>query len=262
MTALLVFLRRIPAIVWLVVAMAAAILVLTMMLRHARAEAKAAGLEALNTKARVDTLKIVTGLSAKDSAALRLGDSAQVLTQLVVQERAKRDALDRALKQEQTANVELRATIAELRTSTSGSGVTTTEQGVRSDTFNVRQTPYTISARATLPAVGVGRLDVGVQLDPASVGVRLGCSVDRFVGGVRQANVTLTAPTWLTLTTGSVTQDAGVCETTGQAATSKSRAWWKPAVSVGYGATFSRDSTRALKVTHGPTVLAGWTIWP
>lgn len=254
-------LRRVPAVVWVIVALVVAIAVLMLQLRSARAEAKAAGLEALNTKARVDTLRIVTGLSAKDSAALKLGDSVQVLTQLVVQTKQQRDAIDRALKQERTANVELRATIAELRTSTSGSGVTIGANDTRSDTFNVRQAPYTISARATLPAAGAGRLDVAVRLDPANVGVRLGCSVDRFVGGVRQANVTLTAPTWLTLSTSSVEQDAGVCETTGQAATSKPRPWWKPAIVVGYGATFARDSTRSIRATHGPSIVAGWIVW-
>lgn len=254
-------LRRVPAVVWLFVALVAAIAVLSFKLRSARAEAKAAGLEALNAKARVDTLRIVTGLSAKDSAALKLGDSVQVLTRLVVQGKQQRDALDKALKQERTANVELVATVASLRTSTSGTFVVVGANDTRSDTFNVRQPPYTIAARATLPAAGAGRLDVGVQLDPANIGVRLGCSVDRFVGGVRQANVTLTAPTWLSIASPSVSQDAGVCETTGQAATSKPRPWWKPTIAVGYGATFSRDSTRAVKASHGPSVLAGWIVW-
>jgi hypothetical protein len=261
MSAAIALLRRVPAVVWIIAALVAAIVVQSWRLGAARAEAKLAGLEALNAKARADSLRRVVGLSARDSSALKLGDSVQVLTQLVVQGKQQRDAIDRALKQEQTANVQLRATIAELRTSTSGTGVVVGPNDTRSDTFNVRQTPYTISARATLPAAGAGRLDVGVRLDPANVGVRLGCSVDRFVGGVRQANVTLTAPTWLELATSSVTQDAGVCETTGQAATTKPRAWWKPAIAVGYGATFSRDSTRALKVTHGPSVLAGWIVW-
>lgn len=225
-----------------------------------RARIQALALEAANITARLDTLRRLSTLSHDDSVALNIGDSVAVLTRLVVQTRQERDAIDKALKQSRVSEATLRATARVVDTVrvTSSDTVRVNVAGDRSATFDVRAEPYTMHAVATLPSRGTATLDsLRIRLDTAVISARLGCADRADANGIRAAMLTLRAPQWLTVTSSEVSQDPSVCANASRDVVVERRAWYRPLVSAGYGATYD-ISKRA--VVHGPTVVFGWRL--
>ena len=262
MTALLAILRRIPPLAWLAFALIAAVGVQTWRLHRAQEQKRQAGIELENAKARVDTLKLIERLSAKDSAALGLGDSMQVLTRLVVQVKQQRDALDRALEQERAAKIDLTVKIAELRRDSIRSigSVSVDANDVRSARFALYQEPFSFSAIARLPAIGQARLDsLSIRTDTARLSVRLGCGPAN-VAGVRSAQMSIVASDWLKIGAPAIEQAPEVCGN-GPRSSQPGAPWWKPSVVAGYSLIAARDSAGKLRAAHGPSLTLGWKIW-
>lgn len=246
----------------IIVGVALALIVITVLsikLQHARALTREAGLNATNEAAKHDTLKTVT-LSTKDSAALKLGDSIAVLTQLVQQTKQSKDAVDRALKSERTSTTALRATIKELsaRVQSNAAPVEDTTTHERRASFDVRETPYTAHADVMLPAPGSGpgSLALTVRLDTARVTATIGCSqANRF--GIRPATLSLRASSWLTLHVDSVSQAPETCANA--APVIDASHWWEPALTIGIGTVYDVNHKR---LHAGPSMTLGWSFHP
>lgn len=262
MSTALALLRRIPIAGWVIIALLAALGAQSFRLHRSQEQKRKAGIELENAKARVDTLKTIEHLSAKDSSALGLGDSMQVLTQLVVQGRQQRDALDRTLHQERAAKLDLTVKIAELRRDSlkSVGNVVVDANDVRSARFSLYQAPFTLAAIARLPAVGQGRLDsLSIRTDTARLSVRLGCGPAN-VAGVRSAQMAIVASDWLKISAPAIEQAPEVCGN-GPKSSQPGAPWWKPSVVAGYSLIAARDSTGKLRAMHGPSLTLGWKIW-
>lgn len=199
---------------------AVVILVLAVQLGRAREAARAAGLAEANARARADTSRALAG---QEIAALRkiYGDSVAGATRLTVQERQRSDALDHALGQQRAALASLTASVRRLEVTIAGAGPVTERPAdpadpaagvIRSQRFEIRQTPYRGTADVSLPAPpGVGSLRLALTVDPAPIALRLGCSDSRNAAGIRDARATATGPDWLTLRIDSTSADPEVC---------------------------------------------------
>lgn len=202
-------------IVWIVFAiLAAAVVVLLFMLRHARGELRDVGLRADSLEAVADTNRRHV-LSAKDSAKL-LGDSLIIVQRRVVQVAAERDAFDRALRLERIAKGNLVTEVARLRAGNITSTRPTTDSaGVRSATFDIRRPPYTVFLGVSLPpAPSPGRVDtLDVAIDRIPITIREGCG-ERNAQGIRAATWTITSPPWATVHIERVEQDPELCNPT------------------------------------------------
>lgn len=194
-----------------------------------------------------------------------LGESLTVVQRRAIQAVQKADALDKALGLERVAREQFTATIAGMRSQVRSDTVVVEVPGdsVRSATFDVRQSPYSVHAEVELPrAPESGRLSVRVDLDTLSLDVRIGCEAANAYG-VRSAEVSAVAPGWASLRLGRVEQAAGVCAAAGQAETSGrwsvvKRFVGRFGVSVGYTAT--RVPTGA--IVGGVGIGVGFRVWP
>jgi predicted nucleic acid-binding Zn ribbon protein len=227
--------------------------------RHrAQARAADAALAADTTRAHFDTSHAAT-LSRQDSVKL-LGDSLAIVQRLLVQRAQRQDDLDRALALQRIALVGLTAQVRQLVARSTASAPTTEDtSGTRRSHFDVRQTPYTLAADVTLPRPpGRGDMAVRVTLDPATIGLRLGCSAAN-AQGIRSATATATGPAWLPLTLGRVEQSPELCASPALASKPALR-WWQriePHVTAGYGVTRAGDGT----LVTGPTIAASVDLW-
>lgn len=225
---------------------------------------RATGQQALaadTMQATHDTSRVVS-LSPKDSARI-LGDSLRAVQRMVVQVVQKNDALDNAMRLQRVAMQQLTLAVQALNAHASSSApVTESAEGARVAHYDVRQAPYTVRIDDTLPKPpGRGRVAVGVALDTASVGVRIGCARAN-PAGIRSAEATVTGPPWLGLRLGRVEQDPSVCQSPALAAPGKP-SWWRgliPRPSVGYGVARVRDSDGTTNWRDGWTGSISWDL--
>lgn len=126
-----------------------------------------------------------------------------------VQAAIRADAVDRQLHVSDAARVALQATVTQLR-ARAAAPVQTSTGDTRTADFRIRQVPYTLTARAELPAPPASaNLDVLVALDTAHVQARITCG--EMVHDVRPANVLVTGPPWLGLSLDTVASEPRVC---------------------------------------------------
>lgn len=227
---------------------------------RAQDKTRAAGLAVENEKARGDSLHAVQ-LSAKDSAALQLGDSVAVLSRLVVQRKQERDALDKALGVERQATAKLQLAVRQLEATAvpSSQPVREDSAGTRRASFDIRDAPYTAHADVVLPPgpQATGSLSLSVRLDSAHVEARLSCSDRENEFGVRAAQLSLLAPRWLSVRVDSVSQDSEICQRKAREAQLAGH-WWKPQLTFGYGLVAARDGS----VRHGLAATLGFSWHP
>lgn len=200
---LLAWLRRNPAwaaLASVVLLATTAIGVQTHRLHAAQTAQAQAALEASNLRATADTTREV------------YRDSIRTIVQrLALQQPQKPDSIDRMLRTQRIALDELRASIRVLSARvTSTTPVTIDAADVRHGTFDVRQEPYTAHAEVSLPATGLGAIDLRVTLDTMPLSLRLGCGPAN-ADGIRAASAAVTAPSWATVTLSRVEQDPGLC---------------------------------------------------
>jgi hypothetical protein len=175
----------------------------------ARAAEGKAALEASNARARADsqvTLRI-------DAVRKVYGDSMLAVTRLVVQAQQNNDAIDRELKQNRVMLATLTAQVRVLNTTITSNGPTVEDSaGVRHDSVDEREPPFTTHADVELPRPPAkGTVKIRVALDPATIGLRLGCAQKADANGILAARATANAPPWLQLTIGRVEQEPDVC---------------------------------------------------
>ncbi len=223
--------------------------------------------ERLQSAARRASLSADSTQAARDSTTSRavwlsaVSDSLRVYQRRIVQTRQRADSLDDALGIERAARYSIAAEVSELRTQIAA---TVTEGGasVRTATFRVRDAPFYVDARVTLPhPPGEGQMTVRVSLDTAVIEARVGCGLADGAG-VRPATLSLIGPVWMTLRLGPLEQDPRVCspekpanETRRSLAELVAR---RVRIGVGYGAVITADG----RVIRGPVVSAIWSPWP
>ena len=210
----------------------------------------AAALRADSLEAAADTTRAV---------ALRtLGDSQRAWQRRAVQRPQPSDALDRELRLQRVALTELHAEVRGLRAElASRDTVGEDSLGVRRATFAVDSTPYRGSVNVALPASGGrGSLRLDLRIDPAPIGLRVGCGPAN-ADGIRPAAVTATGPRWLSVTLDRVEQEPGLCRSP---ALEPARRRWFDRVGIwaGYGAT----ATPGGEVRHGVQIGAGLGVRP
>lgn len=131
-----------------------------------------------------------------------------VVERRAVQATVRRDSLDAALRQAAKANQQLRVTLSQFRARADGTVMQDTS-GVRAAHFDVRSSPFTVSADVVLPPTpDTGRFTVDVAVDPIPLSVRVTCAPD---GPVSRASVRVTAPAWAPTVVDSAAQDARIC---------------------------------------------------
>lgn len=171
-------------------------------LDRAKHDGLVAQLDLANANARADSTRKV---------ALVLGDSltyfARHAEQLSGDERRRLRELDGKLKAETQAKASLETKVVRLEgmleTMATLSGDTLTA------TFDLRQEPYTLKARAVLTRPPrPSSLGVDVTLDSIPMTLRLTCKAG---AGVRTAEVLVGAPSWAQVGIRSVQQDAAIC---------------------------------------------------
>jgi hypothetical protein len=205
-----------------------------------------------------DTTRLVVAVKEVLKA---YGPDMQAVERRALQVAPKVDALDKKLDRISVATAQFALGIRRLEALAAGAGVTTdTATGERTDTFNVRQPPYTVGARATLPATGAGRLSLGVALDDAHLGVRVQCG--EAVGGFRPATVLLAAPTWLTTRIDSLRQAPGVCNPERPRRWYDGRLTFGPSVNVSFVRDTAAKFGRRLNTSFGFSGQLGWFRWP
>lgn len=225
---------------------------------HLKGANRALAMRAYNDSAALDTSRSVA-LSRKDSIKI-LGDSIQAVTKLASQRTIERDRLDKALNEQQAANVALTVTIGQLRASqvVSVKPVTVdTTTGDRSAQFHVEQAEWTADAAVKLPAAGAGHLDLDVFVRPTRLGLRIGCQPANS-DGVRPARVTATSGTGVAVKIDSATTDPDVCQPQAQQRTRWYQAF-KPSVVAGVGLSFSADSANTVQVRK--SLFLGISLW-
>lgn len=175
-------------------------------LHAAQKSAHAYAFTADSAQAAADTTRRVAG-----KALALLGDSLTAVTRRSVQMSQGVDALDRELKQRRVAETALTAQIDSLHSVTLGA-TTMLPDSSRHAEFQVDTTPYHVHADVRVPAPpAASTLSLKISLDPAHVGIRIGCSALPNSAGVYSAQSTVVAPDWLALSIDTVTQDRGVC---------------------------------------------------
>lgn len=209
---------------------------------HLQRTNQALALRAYNDSAALDTTRRLA-LSRKDSIQI-LGDSLQGFTQLVVQVRQEKDQLDYALGIERKFRVHLTATIDTLRARLvpSTAPVVTDSQGTRHASFHVEQPTFTAALGVSVPSIGPAVLDsLLVNPKPARLALRIGCGAANG-DGVRPAHVTVTTPTWMTISMTTPEQAPEVC----QSVAAQGASWWRsifssfaPELYLGVGASIN-----------------------
>lgn len=127
----------------------------------------------------------------------------------------------------------VRATIAGLRDTASGTVISSAGDSVRVDSFHIRKVPYTANAIVRIPPNERSRLTLDVSLDTAVITTIVTCGPAEQ--GVRRADVTLTRPAWLNTEVVEAQQDKEVCN---NAALPK-ESWFKPQVSLFVGPVYN-----------------------
>ena len=139
-------------------------------------------------------------------------DTAMVtFARLIVQKDVTNDSLGIVLDVEVRARQRLTARIRSLTTTVeSTEPPVITPEGTRTDTWDVRQVPYTIHAVTTLPPPPANSaLTLTVDLDQVDFTVRLAChETDERIDA---AEIFLTGPNWLTFEIGEVEQAPEIC---------------------------------------------------
>lgn len=194
-------LRNVPAWVYVVAALVAAIGVQELQKRSLRAENVELALDLDRSQAEKDsTRRVLRGLKGAFAFWQRRA----------FQTTLERDSLDEALGQESRARLAAELQVDSLRATAEALVVVDTVTDTRSASFDVRQEPFTVAADIRLPPPpSAGEIDLGVDVDPVALGVRLTCGESD--GRVRPASVLLTTPEWLTARVDSVRQDPEVC---------------------------------------------------
>jgi len=171
------------------------------------AEAKAA-LAATNEKALRDSTRKLTDIVTKQ------GETLSVYQRLALQQEQKSDAIDKQLDEMRRALLQFSVAIVQ-RTVRNAEGTPTTEtaEGARKATFDVRTEPYTLHERVTLPKPPAkGMIDsLAIALDRLDLAARLGCTNKVNALGMRDAQLTVTGPTWASVAISHVEQDPSVC---------------------------------------------------
>lgn len=171
------------------------------------AEAKAA-LAATNEKALRDSTRKLADIVTKQ------GETLSVYQRLSLQQEQKSDAVDRQLDEMRRALLQFSVAIVQ-RTVRNAEGTPTTEtaEGARKATFDVRSEPYTLHERVTLPKPPAkGVIDsLAIALDRLDLAARLGCTNKVNALGMRDAQLTVTGPTWAAVAISHVEQDPAVC---------------------------------------------------
>lgn len=178
----------------------------------------------------------IAAVNDSTKRVLVLKDSMLVWQRRVVQSQLEPDALARQLQAAfgaiQVMAGAITATVREQRGTGTGRVTSDPSDSVRAASFNLRLTPYTLTADARVPRAGLGipaTLDATIRTDPAKIGARLTCGA--ATNGVRRADLFLTTPSWLTATVDSVQQDPYICNS--EKSPNAAPAWWKPKRSIG-----------------------------
>lgn len=196
--------------------------------RHEQGQKKIASLRADSAVAAADTTKQLFDTRLKHD----LADSAQIFQRRVVQADVTRlDQFAKDLKkvygQVQTLQGDITASIRQGYLTGTGLADSTG----RVARFDIYQQPFKLLATARLPVHQEPTLNATITVDPAHLGVRLTCGAS--LQGIRQANVYLTGPPWITLKADTITQDPSICNSKAmdQLAAAKDP-WWKPHLSI------------------------------
>lgn len=228
MSLILGFLKKLTVTQWIVTGLIVLIIgqhLKLAMVQHnltvAVAQERQSHLGQLNAEALLDTTRKRAGSSLKG-----LNDSLDLFRRKVVQETQKRSALDRELGDAAVANYRLLVRVDSM-VAGGMAPVIVAADSLKAD-FNVRQPPYHVTASVALPQQGTGRINLGILQDPLALSMRVGCGP--LVRGIREANVSMTAPHYATLRLDSLSQSPEVCSP--PPAVKKSSGWFK-AVLVG-----------------------------
>lgn len=196
-----------------VIGLVVALFVQSCRLADAKEAIRDEGLARANAEARADSSRDAAANNAR--LAKLLGDSLQAVERLVVQERIRADAIDRALGRVTQAHLALTATVRDLALrNVAGGPVTETPEGTRQADFRVRREPFTLFTRVSLERPpGAARMDtLDVKVDPIPIGPRLQCDTQGTgPAAIRRATVLLTGPPWADLRVGPVQADPNVC---------------------------------------------------
>lgn len=244
------------ALAGVVVVLLASTAILGGLWRHAEAETRGAAFHADSLAAALDTSHQVS-FSRGDSIKI-LGDTLQAVGRRVFQVAQQNDALDRAQQLDRKAIASLTAQVhaLEVHVDSPAPVVTDTVTGDRSATFPIDSTPYHGSAAVTLPRAGSGRLALDLHIDPAKLGLRLGCGAKR--DGIRSASATLTGPPWLVLSLDHVDQDPEICNPT----PTRPSFFRRLLSSCGVGPSYAIIRGEDGKIHNGVGAAADCHVWP
>jgi hypothetical protein len=181
-------------------------------LARERERTGAALLAASNLAASRDSTRKVARTNAR--VARVLGDSLMLVEKRVQQVSQRADALDRALGRERLARFTAVGILDSLRrvaASAVDTGTDIHSRGVRLATFSLRSPPYTVGADVVMPPPpDSARIQIQIALDPIPIEVRVSCAA-ADPGGIRDATVSVSTPTWAAVRLGTVEQSPGVC---------------------------------------------------
>lgn len=179
---------------------------------HLQRSNQALALRSYNDSAALDSTRRLADVLK--GANRILGDSLEGVTRLVIQRTVERDQLDRALHQVPKVSVTLTLTMPSLRVSQVPSTlpVLTDDQGTRHASFHVEHAAYSANLGVSLPAAGAAVLDsLLVNPNPARLALRIGCQAANG-DGIRPARVTVTSPTWMSISVTAAEQAPEVCQ--------------------------------------------------
>ena len=196
---ILSLLKRIPVWAWVCLVLGAYLGYLNMRLAHEQQEKIRYAFKADSAMAEADTTKIM------------MIQQGLFHVKRAIQMKQERDSVDRALRMERQAKLELVTRIRWLNDTLSGVHVPSPDSSTRVAEFNEYREPYTIKARATLPQVAPPTLAVEVRLDSIPLSLRLGCQKG---DGIRTASVVAQGPTWASLRIAAVNQSPEICNPT------------------------------------------------
>lgn len=224
-------------------------------LRSAQGRERQYALHGDSLAAALDTSKRLA-LGARDSARI-LGDSLQAVGRRAFQVPQAADALDKALGINRVALAQLAASVRALDARiSSGQGVRVdSATGARSATFAIDSEPYRGSVTASLPAFGLGSLDLHIRLDTARLALRLACGAK--TDGIRAAQAVLTGPRWLSLELGRVEQAPELCNPLPARPSLLRRLLGSCGVGPAYSVVYAGG-----RFVGGPGAAASCAIWP
>lgn len=177
-------------------------------------ELRVRSLNAANTELTVDrdSLEVAsTATRELRELAYDLGDQVRIFQRRAFQAELQADELNRRLNRQARARIRAEARIDSIRAHAEAPVRVDTVTDTRSADFRVRQEPFTVALEVRLPPPpSAAAARVNVNVDPADVGIRVGCreGVDRRI---RPASVTVTTPPWLRVNVVDVRQEPEVC---------------------------------------------------